>query len=32
VPRLVHERHECLHFQLSHSCHHLDAHMMTMVD
>jgi hypothetical protein len=32
MPRLVHERHECLHFQLSHSYHHLEAHVMKMVD
>jgi hypothetical protein len=25
VPRLVHEIHECLHFQLSYLCHHLEA-------
>jgi hypothetical protein len=32
VPWLDDERHGCLHFQLSHSCHHLEAHMMKMVD
>jgi hypothetical protein len=32
VPQLIHERHECLHFQLSYFCHHLEAHLMKMVD
>jgi hypothetical protein len=32
VPRLIYERHECLYFQLSHSYHHLEAHVMKIED